>query len=158
MEKLVNLYRKYKEIVNYLIFGVLTTAVNWVTYILLVKLAGMGATDTKITIANAIAWVVAVTFAFITNKLWVFESRSFSANVFWKEAAAFFGARIFTGLFEMFLPTALMKLGMDQPLFGVEGFLAKIVTSVLVIILNYVLSKLLVFRRKDKAEKTEEPA
>ena len=155
MDKLKEMYRKYKEVVNYLIFGVLTTVVNWITYILLVKLAGFGKSDVRIMAANAAAWFVAVLFAFITNKLFVFGSRDLSAATWLKEAAAFFGARIFTGLFETFLPTGLMKLGLNQTLFTIEGFPAKIVTSVLVIVLNYILSKLFVFR-SGKKEASEE--
>lgn len=142
--KLINdLFNKYREIIMYLIFGVSTTAVNWIVYTVLVAVFHL-----EITLSNAVAWVCAVLFAFVTNKLFVFRSDASGLAVF-REAAAFFGARIFSGLFEVFLPTLLISLGVDGKLFGIDGFIAKLIVSVLIIIMNYVLSKLLVFRKKD---------
>ncbi len=127
----------------YLIFGVSTTLVNWIVYTLLVSLA-----NANITLSNAIAWFAAVIFAYITNKRFVFESKSWSASVLVKEITSFFGARIASGVFEIFLPALLMKIGLDQSLFGIEGFVAKAVVSVLIIVLNYIFSKLFVFKNK----------
>ena len=137
------LFQKYREIIMYLIFGVSTTLVNWIVYSILVSLA-----NTDITLANGIAWFAAVIFAYITNKLFVFESKSWSAAVLAKEIIAFFGARVASGVFEIFLPALLMKIGLDQSLFGIEGFVAKAVVSVLIIVLNYIFSKLFVFKNK----------
>ena len=133
-----------KEIVTYLIFGVLTTAVNFLTYTAFIKFYG----ESKVTLCNGIAWVVAVLFAFITNKLFVFESKSFVPLVLLREFTIFISARIFTGVLEIFFPELLMKIGLDQKLFGVEGMLAKVVVAVIVVILNYVFSKLVTFRKK----------
>lgn len=139
-----------KEVVSYLIFGVLTTVVNMVTYSVLTVAAFNNApTDAQVTLSNGIAWCVAVIFAFFTNKLFVFESKSFRPSVFVKEFIAFVGSRIVTGLMETFFPTWLMKAGLDQTLFGVKGLLAKVVVAVVVIILNYIFSKLIAFRKKD---------
>ena len=144
-----------KEIVTYIIFGVLTTLVNFLTYTAVIKTFGDSEVilfkifgDSKVTLCNGIAWAVAVLFAFITNKLFVFESKSFAPAVFFNEFFAFFSTRIFTGLLEIFLPELLMKIGLDQKLFGVEGMLAKVVVAVIVVILNYVFSKLVAFRKK----------
>ncbi len=137
------LFNKYREIIMYLIFGVSTTLVNWAVYTLLVKLA-----NAEITLANGISWLAAVSFAYITNKLFVFESKSWDAWVLVKEIVSFFGARIASGVFEIFLPGLLIRIGLDQALFGIEGFAAKLAVSVLVIILNYIFSKLFVFRKK----------
>ena len=137
------LFQKYKGIIMYLIFGVSTTLVNWVVYTLLIKLA-----DANITLANGIAWLAAVTFAYVTNKLYVFESKSWAASILVKEVISFYGARIASGVFEIFLPALLIKLGLDQAVFGIDGFVAKAVVSVLVIVLNYIFSKLFVFRNK----------
>jgi putative flippase GtrA len=140
-----------KEIISYLIFGVLTTLVNFVTYSLLIKLVFNGnPSDSQITISNGIAWVVAVIFAFFTNKLLVFESKSFEAKLFIKEFISFVGARVITGLMETFFPTWLIKLGLDQTIFGVKGLLAKIVVAIVVIILNYIFSKLIAFKNKSE--------
>ena len=131
------LFEKYRQLALYLFFGVTTTVVNWLIYTPLQPLVGM-------TAANAIAWLGAVAYAFVTNKLFVFDSRS------WKnwigEGIKFFGARLLSGLFEIFLPTALFALGLDMPLFGIDGGVAKALVSLLIIVMNYVTSKFLVFR------------
>lgn len=146
INKFMELYKKYKEIIMYLFFGVTTTIVNWVIYICLIKVGSMTV------VANMIAWLGAVSYAFITNKLFVFESKSMSPDVVLKEGISFFMARMFSGVFEIIGPEVLMSAGMHQQLFGIKGFVAKIVISVLVIIMNYVLSKLLVFRNKKEME------
>lgn len=145
MKKIQELFIKYKEIIMYLIFGVGTTAVNWIIYTVIVVLGR----EANLTIANIIAWVGAVTFAYITNKLWVFESKSWNPKIVWKELGMFLSARIFSGIFEIGLFPVLVWMGMNQSIFGVEGMLAKIVIGVLVIVLNYIFSKLLIFRKKD---------
>lgn len=146
-----------KEIISYLFFGVMTTLVNFVTYSLLVKLAfGGNPADSQVTLSNGIAWCVAVIFAFFTNKLFVFESKSFAFGTFIKEFTSFVGARILTGLMETFCPTLLMKAGLDQSLFGIKGIIAKLVVAVAVIILNYVFSKLISFRKRPEASENEE--
>lgn len=134
-------YKKYREIISYFFYGVFTSLVNVILYILFVPLIG-------ITTSNAIAWFGAVIFAFVTNKLFVFNSKSWEWRSTLKEIGKFLGARIFSGILEIVLPTVLFYIGLDQTLFGVEGFLAKIIVSVIVIILNYVLSKRIVFRKK----------
>ena len=105
----------------------------------------------KMTVSNVIAWIAAVIFAFITNKLWVFESKSWVPKVAAREFVSFVVSRLATGVIEWFGPLLLFKIGLDQDLFGVKGFVAKIVCSVLVVILNYVFSKLLVFTKKKKS-------
>ncbi len=126
----------------YLLFGALTTLVSLVSYSLAVELLPFG-----ITVASGISWVIAVTFAFITNKLFVFESKSREFKPVLREALSFFAARIISGVVEIFLPELLFKLGLDFSLFGVTGLVAKIIVNVIVIILNYVFSKLWVFRK-----------
>ena len=135
--------KKQKELILYIVFGVATTAVNWIiyTFLTLVLQAGM-------TLSNAIAWAGAVLFAFITNKLFVFESRSMDLGIMLKEALLFVSARIFSGVFEVFLPTLLVIIGLNQTLWEIEGFWAKALVSVLVVILNYIVSKMLVFKKK----------
>lgn len=145
MKKIQELFIKYKEIIMYLIFGVGTTAVNWIIYTVIV----VSGREANLTIANIIAWVGAVAFAYITNKLWVFESKSWNPKIVWKELGMFLSARIFSGIFEIGLFPVLVWMGMNQSIFGVEGMLAKIVIGVLVIVLNYIFSKLLIFRKKE---------
>ena len=135
---------KHKEILLYLIFGISTTVVNWIIYFLFTEWFG-----TEMTISNAVAWTGAVIFAFVTNKLFVFDSRSMSLNVVLKEGISFLGARIFSGLFEIFLPPIFFNLGINQSFWGIEGFWAKAIVSIIVVVLNYALSKLLIFKRRE---------
>lgn len=143
MKKLLDLYKKHREIVNYLVFGGLTTLVSLGTYALFVDLCGL-----PILAGKALSWVCAVTFAFVTNKLWVFFSRRTDGKTVLREAVRFFASRGATGVVEFAGLPLLMKLGLDQAWLGVEGFAANVVVTVVVIVLNYVLSKFLVFRQK----------
>jgi putative flippase GtrA len=143
VKKLISFYKAHQEPINYLFFGALTTLVNWCSYSLLVRFAGF-----TITVSNVIAWVVAVIFAFLTNKMWVFKSRSWQPLVVLREGGSFLGARIITALVEIAGVPAIFHLGINYPLFGIEGFLAKVIISVIVIILNYILSKVFIFRQK----------
>lgn len=149
IDKLKQLIIKYKELITYVIFGVLTTLVSWVTYALVVKISPSSINNIIwVTISSAISWVAGVLFAFITNKLWVFESKSFAPKTVAKELVSFVAARGITGAFEVFVPSLLIKIGIDQTIFGIEGAVAKLIVSVVVVILNYVFSKLIVFKKK----------
>ena len=143
METIKTLYQKYRELIVYFITGVLTTLVNWAAYALCIQIFGW-----SVAVSNAVAWVVAVLFAYITNKLWVFRSFDWEIKYVLREAALFVSARILTGIFEIVSVPLLVNLGLGQPLFGVKGMWAKILVSVVVMILNYVFSKLIVFRKK----------
>ena len=144
LNKLLN-----RETVTYLVFGVLTTLVDWASFWLLKK--WLGTAQLMIQLANAIAFVLAATFAYVTNKCFVFESRSWAWKVLRKEIPLFFGARIASWLF-----TALGLWFAEQVLHAqrfslwfVDGImLAKILLSVVVVVVNYVFSKLLIFRKK----------
>ena len=158
MKKIIDLLKKYifnKEMILYLIMGVLTTVVNMVVYAICVKPLGILIHDKTIRIGTAklIAWVIAVLFAFFTNKIWVFESKSWAPKVFWRELISFIGARALTGLLEVFGTPFLVSIGLDQTLFGVEGMWAVIIVSVFVIIFNYVFSKLVIFTHKGEDKK-----
>ena len=147
METLKNLYFKYKEIINYLLFGGMTTVVSWGTYSLFVKAIGM-----SVGVGNILSWICAVLFAFVTNKLFVFESKTWQPATALREFVSFIGARLATGVIEWFGVPYFSTHGLTHPLFGVKGLLAKVVVSIVVIILNYIFSKFLVFIKKDKPE------
>ncbi len=138
-----NLFMKYKQMILYLLFGVTTTAVNWCIYAPLHELLHV-----NMTLSNAAAWFGAVLYAFITNKLFVFESKSMAGKVLLQEGVKFFGSRAVSGVVEILLPTGLYAIGLKQALFGLEGGVAKALVSALIIVLNYIFSKFLVFRRK----------
>lgn len=135
------LLQTHKQLISYLFFGVTTTLVNWCIYALCSSVQDM-------TLSNAVAWVGAVVYAFITNKLFVFESKSMGGKQLLAEAAKFFASRALSGAVEVLLPTALFALGLNGPLFGMEGGIAKALVSVLIIVMNYILSKFLVFRNQ----------
>ena len=128
--------KKHEDILLYLIFGVLTTVVNWAVYFPLFNYAG-----TPATAATAISWAVSVAFAFVTNKPIVFKSHDWSAKTVMPELAGFVGCRVGSGLLEM----GIILLTVD--ILRWNGNLMKIFVSVLVVIINYVGSKLL-FRKK----------
>ena len=152
-EKIVDICRKVlnREVFMYLVFGVLTTVVSWASYALFVRIFEklFDNNDVQVAVANVLSWVAAVLFAFVTNKLWVFDSKSRKGDVVIKELGSFIAARLATGCIEWFGVPLLVKLGMDQELFGTKGMLAKIIASVLVVILNYFFSKLLIFKKKE---------
>ena len=133
MKKLIE---KYWDILTYLFFGVLTTVVNYLVYLPCYNMLHWSAG-----VSNVLAWVVAVTFAFLTNKPWVFKSHDWSWKVVWPELTKFIGCRIGSGLLE----TGIIVLFVDM--LHWNGNVVKIVTAVLVIVLNYIGSKLLVFKK-----------
>lgn len=136
MQRLFSLINKYKEFLLYVLFGSLTTLVNFVTYYLFYNILFFSNVTSTI-----ISWFFSVVFAFITNKLFVFESRSFKMNVVLREAVAFFSARVVSGV----LDVAFMYLTVD--LLTLNGSLCKLVSNVFVIILNYIFSKLWIFKK-----------
>ena len=135
-EKIRDLIRKYYDILAYLVFGVLTTVVNYLVYLPCYNLLGMSAA-----VSNVIAWVVAVAFAYVTNKPFVFRSHDWSAKTVIPELSKFVGSRIASGALE----TGIIFLTVDVLLWN--GNVMKLVTSVIVVVLNYIASKLLVFRK-----------
>lgn len=137
MEKIKKLFLKYKMPILYVVFGGLTTLVNTAVYYLCFNV--LGAANVPSTI---IAWVLAVIFAYITNKLWVFESKSFDAKTLRHEIPSFFGARIATGL----LDVGIMYLAVD--VMHWDPLLWKLISNALVILLNYIASRLFIFRKE----------
>jgi putative flippase GtrA len=142
------IYYKYEEKWLYLIFGVLTTVVSFLTAGIskyLLEKAGFGV-DSVSTVSTVISWICAVTFAYLTNRVWVFESHASNAKEILGEAASFYGGRVLTLLVE----TGMMWLGYS--LIGINYWVAKIIANVVVLILNYVISKIFVFRNKKDAD------
>lgn len=131
------LLEKYWDILTYLFFGVLTTVVNYLVYLPCYNLLGWSAG-----LSNILAWIVAVAFAFVTNKPFVFKSYDWSWNVVWPELTKFVGCRIGSGLLE----TGILLVCVDM--LAWNGNVMKLITAVLVIVLNYIGSKFLVFKKK----------
>lgn len=135
VKKLLALAQKHRDVLIYLVFGVLTTLVNYAVYIPLHNYARFSAS-----VSNILAWIAAVAFAFLTNKPLVFQSHDWHAKTVLPELAKFLGCRVGSGLAE----TAILFVTVDC--LHWNGNLWKLLTSILVVILNYAASKLLVFR------------
>ena len=151
MKTIKNLIIKYKELIIYGIFGVGTTLVNFLTYELFNMLLGVD----LYWVSNIIAWFVSVVFAYVTNKLFVFESKSWSSKTAGKEFIEFVGARLFSfGVEEggMWLFVDILAFGEKSlTLFGftITGqIIAKLALAVIVVILNYFFSKFIIFKKK----------
>lgn len=144
MEKIKSLYEKYREIINYLIFGVLTTIVNIGTKYALLFTIFDAKNAVELQLAITISWILAVLFAYITNRKFVFESKNKNKI---KELISFFSARIATLLLEMFIMwffITLLKLNSD-----IYVIIFTILTQILVVVGNYILSKIFVFKKVD---------
>ena len=158
---MMNLLKKYREIIMYIIFGLLTTFVGWGSYVVFVNSFPIDNKDILVFVSNLLRWICGVVFAFVTNKLWVFNSKSWKKKLVIKEAVTFVSSRAITGVLEIFGVPLLASTGYDgiffnivkamgisMKLFYTEGIYSKMSVAVIVIILNYVFSKLFVFKDK----------
>ena len=156
MAKIKELYKKYKELILYVFYGGLTTLVNLVAYWVFDVILG----PDLYLVTNVIAWVIAATFAYVVNKLFVFDSKSWAPAIIGKEILEFLGARVFSfGVEElgmlMFVDGFNFKdIAID--IFGIftltGALIAKIILAVIVIILNYFFSKFIIFKKKNEEE------
>lgn len=137
--KIKELWRKYREIISYCIVGGMTTVVSLGSYYLCVLLFLDPERPVELQIANVISWVAAVTFAYVTNRTYVFQSRR---SDWVREAAEFYSSRVLTLLMDMAVMFLLVTI------LHINDKIAKIVVQVVVMVANYVISKLLVFRKK----------
>ena len=138
MKKIIKLYKKYQEIINYIIVGVLTTGVSLITYYICVLTIFNPENALELQLANIISWICAVLFAYITNKIFVFKSKN--KNLF-KEFISFVGARVLT----LFLDMLIMFIMVTA--IGINDKVSKLVVQFIVTILNYVFSKIFVFKK-----------
>lgn len=125
-----------RETISYFIFGVLTTAMDWVVYTV------MRVSGSDYRLATVASWCAAVAFAFVTNKLFVFRSHIIKPGPLFQEIASFVACRALTGVLTL---VAMMVL---VDLMGLNDFIGKLITSAVVLVLNYVLSKIFIFREK----------
>ena len=128
---------KYKDIVLYLFFGVCTTLVNVIAYWICAY-----PLDINTMTSTIIAWVLAVLFAYITNRNWVFQSEAHTSKDILKEIISFFGCRFATGIVDWVCMFIFVQL------FCLNDIFVKVATNVLVVVLNYVASKIIIFRKK----------
>ena len=137
IQLILDLVKKHKSFIAYGVFGVFTTVVNIVTYNICYNSLGISNT-----LSNIAAWILAVTFAYLTNKVWVFDSKSWKWEVLRREVPAFISCRLATGVLDI----VIMFICVD--IMGLHALLMKVISNVLVIILNYVFSKLVIFKKK----------
>ena len=137
LKKLADWYRAHKEGMRYLVFGALSTVLNIVVFAICAKLARLSTT-----ISNTIAWIAAVLFAYVTNKIYVFNSKTTGIKDLVREILSFFGARIAT----LVLETAFLWVVIDK--LGFNDIFMKIISNIIVIILNFVFSKIFIFKKE----------
>lgn len=142
-KNLKELYVKYKEVINYLVFGVLSMLVNFGSYYVFARILSIDEV-----ISSGLSWFCSVLFAYITNKLFVFESKTNTAKELIKEMISFFLSRVLSGILCDVGTFALMV-----KILNINDMIAKIVTQVMVVIVNYVLSKFFIFKKKKDVEK-----
>lgn len=142
--KLWQLCLKYKEILLYLVFGGLTTLVSIGSYALMDTVLGIDPL-----IANVISWILAVLFAYFTNRKWVFSDTAETKNGIIIEMASFFGGRLFSLAVEEAILLVFIKW------LGFNSIIVKVAAQVVVVVLNYVISKVLVFRTKKNQTASE---
>ena len=137
LKRLTDWYRAHIEVMRYLVFGVLTTAINIIVY----SICFYGLKIENL-VSNIIAWILSVVFAYITNRKYVFDSKANTFKAICIEVFSFFASRLIT-------------LGVDEGIMFVtvdkwqwNGLLMKIVSNIIVIILNYIFSKIIIFRKK----------
>lgn len=128
---------KYRDVIPYLFFGVCTTIVNVVSYWCCAHLLSMGTM-----LSTVIAWCVAVLFAYVTNRKWVFHSEASGVAEIAKEIGSFFTCRLATGVVDW----ACMYIFVQ--LLNCNDVVIKVIANIVVIVLNYVASKLLIFKKK----------
>lgn len=141
INKLKKMYKKYKEIINYLIIGGLTTVVSLVSFYLVRILIFTKDTQLDIQISNIISWIFAVLFAFVTNKKYVFESKTTGTKKI-KEMIKFYLSRLTTLIIDMVTMWIL-----TAPL-NINDKVSKIIVQFIIVVLNYVFSKLFVFKKE----------
>lgn len=138
MKKLLELVNKYQEIISYLVVGVLTTLVSLATYYLLTFTLLNPNDAIQLQVANVISWVISVAFAYVTNRKYVFKSKSTNIK---RELTSFVGSRVATLLMDMLIMFVFVTvLHFNDKLF-------KLISQFVVIVLNYVFSKLFVFKK-----------
>ena len=139
MKKVINLYNNYKEVINYLIFGFLTTIISLIVYYALTLTIINPNKAIELQVANILSWVAGVTFAYITNRKYVFNSKNKNVK---KELISFVSARVVTLLLDMFI------MGLFVSILGFNDRIMKIISQIIVIINNYIFSKLFVFKKR----------
>ncbi len=137
MKNIKEIYNKYGEVISYLAFGALTVLVNLIVYYICAHIFIF-----EVVLSTVIAWICSVIFSFVTNKIWVFKSKDWSKTGVFKEATSFFVFRVLTGTVDV----TIMYVCVDKLFWN--DMLIKIISNIIVIIMNYIASKLVIFKKK----------
>jgi len=140
INKIKKIYIKYEEIISYLFFGVLTTIVSFGTYLIFANIFFPNKTDLDIQIANILSWICAVTFAYITNRIWVFKSKTKGKKQL-REILEFISARVASLLVDMGMMYVMYSL------MHINDTVAKIIVQFVIVAMNYILSKVIIFKK-----------
>lgn len=132
---------KYKCFILYVFFGGCTTMVNIIAYVICARGLSFGTI-----VSNSVAWILAVTSAYLTNRVWVFNSKANQASEIIREVISFFSCRILTGLLDLLMMYVFVDI------IGVNDLIMKLISNFVVIILNYVASKVLIFKNRCQHE------
>ena len=151
MNMIKTLITKYKELIVYFVFGLCTTVVNLITF----KIFNLILGDEKYLVTNVFAWFFSVVFAYTTNKIFVFKSKDWGMKTLFKEVISFFSSRVFTfvieesGLYFLVDIMNLKDVQLDVFVITVSGeMISKLIVGVLVVIINYIFSKMFIFKKK----------
>ena len=136
IKKPLELYRQHRMILRYLIFGGLTTIVSIASYYLFARVCHIEEVS-----SNVLSWVVAVLFAYITNKLFVFESKKSELKEVARELTTFFSMRLVSGVFDITMFALLVRV------FTFNDMVVKVVLQVVIVVLNYIFSKKVIFKK-----------
>lgn len=141
MKKIKEIFKRYHEIIMYVIVGGMTTVVSLASYYLLTFTILDANNPIQLQVANIISWILCVSFAFVTNRKYVFESKNKNIT---KECLDFFLARLSTLIIDM------LSMGLMVSVFKINDSIAKIIVQFIILVLNYILSKFLVFKKQKK--------
>ncbi|MBR6400443.1 MAG: GtrA family protein [Firmicutes bacterium] len=146
MEKLKNLFGKYinRETISYLIFGVLTTIVNYFVSFLVMHFCTNIRYDVRVNVATVVSWIAAVLFAYVTNKIYVFRSKTRDIKSILREMTAFFAARLLSFGFE------IVWMNLTVNVLHWNFYISKLIAQVVIVILNYIFSKLFIFKKREE--------
>ncbi len=144
IKRFSELFGKYvnRETVSYLIFGVLTTAVNYIVSFLIMFFCKDIRYDIRVNVSTVVAWVAAVLFAYITNKIFVFQSKTRDIKSIFKELTAFITARLLSFGFE------IVWMNVTVNVMNLNFYISKLIAQVVIVILNYIFSKLFIFKKR----------
>lgn len=136
-ELMKQLWKKHKDVIPYAFFGVATTVVNVVGYWLTAHLLGF-----SVMFSTVVAWILAVLFAYVTNRKWVFKSYALTSIEIMREMSSFFACRLATGIVDW----AAMFVFVD--VVGMDDVIVKAAANIVVIVLNYIASKMVIFKER----------